>query len=58
MTGCSESVVLLHRGDEVEQTDKLLTNQVFIIEREVFYDAEDDGASQNACIEQMNSIFG
>ena len=40
----------------MKQANKLLTNQVLIIEREVLYDTENDGVCKNACIEQMDTI--
>ena len=37
--------------NKVKQADEFLANYVFIIEREVFYDAEDDGVCEDACVE-------
>ena len=51
-------MVLLHGRDKVEQVDKLLANEIFIIGREVFYDVKDDGICENTCVEQMDSIVG
>ena len=42
----------------MEEAYELLANQVFIIEREVFYDAEDDGVCENACVELLDSVVG
>ena len=38
--------------------NEFLENQVFVIEREVFYSVEDDGICENACVKQMDGIVG
>ena len=55
---CCEGVVLLYVRDIVEQGNKFLANQVIIIGREVFDDAQDDGICENTCVKQMDGIVG
>ena len=38
--------------------NEFLENQVFVIEREVFYSMEDDRICEKACVKQMDSIVG
>ena len=45
-------------GDKVKQVDKFLADHVFIIEREVLYNVEDDGVCEDACIKQMDGVVG
>ena len=47
-------MVPLHGGDQVEQANKFLANQVFIIEGEVLYGVEGDGICEDACVKQMD----
>ena len=49
-------MVPLHGGDQVEKVNKFLTNQVFIIEREVLYGVEGDWICEDACVKQMDSV--
>ena len=35
----------------MKQADEFLADYVFIIEREVLYDAEDSGVCEDACVE-------
>ena len=58
ITRCCKSMVPSCGGNEVKQVDELLADHVFVIEREVFYDAKDNGVCKDACVEQMNSIVG
>ena len=48
----------MHGGNKVKQADDLLADYVFIIEREVLYDAEDGGVCKDACVKQMDGIVG
>ena len=41
----------------MEKANEFLTNQVFIIEREVLYGAEGDWICKNACVKQMDSVI-
>ena len=51
-------MVLLRGGDQVEQANKFLANQVFIIEGKVLYGAEGDGICEDACVKQMDCVVG
>ena len=51
-------MVPLRGGDQVEQANKFLANQVFIIEGEVLYGAEGDGICEDARVKQMDCIVG
>ena len=42
----------------MKQADELLANHVFIIKREVLYDAEDGEVCEDACVEQMDGVVG
>ena len=48
----------MHGGNKVKQADELLENYIFIIEREVLYNAEDGGVCKDACVKQMDSVVG
>ena len=51
-------MVLLHGGDQMEQVNEFLANQIFVIEREVLYGAEGNGICEDACVKQMDCIVG
>ena len=42
----------------MEQANKFLANQVFIIKGEVLYGAEGDGICEDACVKQMDCVVG
>ena len=42
----------------MEETDELLTNQVFLEQREIFYGVEDGGIGEDGGIERMGGKGG
>ena len=51
-------MVPLCKRNKVKQADEFLADHVFIIEREVFYNAEDGGVCEDACVKEMDSVDG
>ena len=53
-----ESMVLLCSCDVMEETDKLLTNQILLEQREIFYGAEDDRIGEDGGVKRMGGKGG
>ena len=51
-------MVPLSGGDQMEQANEFLANQVFVIEREVLYGTEGGGICEDACVKQMDCVVG
>ena len=53
-----EGVVSLCSSHIMEEADELLTNQIFLEQREILYGVEDGGIGEDGGIERMGSKDG
>ena len=53
-----EGVVSLCRCNIMKKTDQLLTNQIFLEQREIFYGMEDGGIGEDGGVKRMGSKGG
>ena len=53
-----EGMVSLCSHDIMKEADQLLTNQIFLEQREILYGAEDDGIGEDGGVKRMGGKGG